>query len=93
MKTSIYNGVSGEGGAGNERFRRDYEFYMTPQPYRAIPSELSDRVYSLYNHILREELGDILQLIRELFFSHPKNLIYFNLVKLVVLKMFLNNGC
>jgi hypothetical protein len=54
MKTSIYNGVSGEGGAGNERFRRDYEFYMTPQPYRAIPSELTGRVYSLYNHILRE---------------------------------------
>jgi hypothetical protein len=54
MKTSIYNGVSGEGGAGNERFRRDYEFYMTPQPYPAIPSELKDRVYSLYNHILRE---------------------------------------
>jgi hypothetical protein len=54
MKTSIYNGVSGEGGAGNERFRRDYESYMTPQPYPAIPNELSDRVYSLYNHILRE---------------------------------------
>lgn len=54
MKTSMYNGVSGEGGAGNERFRRDYEFYMTPQPYPAIPEELRDRVYALYNRVLSE---------------------------------------
>ncbi len=53
METSIYNGISGEGGAGNERFRHDYEFYMTPQPYPAIPEELREGVYALYNHVLR----------------------------------------
>ena len=54
METSIYNGISGEGGAGNERFLRDYEYYMTPQPYSAIPPELKDDVYEIYNRILRE---------------------------------------
>jgi hypothetical protein len=54
MKVSMYNGVAGEGGAGNERFRRDYEYYMTPQPYSAIPEELRDRVYALYNKMLQE---------------------------------------
>ena len=53
MKSSIYKGVSGEGGAGNERFRRDYEFYMTPQPYPAIPEELRAPVYEIYNRVLR----------------------------------------
>ena len=53
METSIYNGISGEGGAGNERFRRDYEFYLTPQPYPAIPEELREGVYALYNRVLR----------------------------------------
>jgi hypothetical protein len=52
METSIYNGVSGEGGAGSERFHRDYEFYMTPQPYEAMPAELRRRVYSIYRRIL-----------------------------------------
>jgi hypothetical protein len=54
MKTSIYNGVSGEGGAGNERFHRDYAFYMTPQPYPAMPEKLRERVYAVYNRILGE---------------------------------------
>ncbi|HIH88554.1 TPA: hypothetical protein HA344_05015 [Candidatus Bathyarchaeota archaeon] len=52
MKTSMYNGIAGEGGAGNERFHRDYEAYMTPQPYEAMPDELRDRVYAIYRGIL-----------------------------------------
>ncbi len=53
MKTSMYNGVAGEGGAGNERFRRDYELYMTPQHYKAMPPELREKVYAIYNRVLR----------------------------------------
>jgi len=52
MKTSMYNGMAGEGGAGNERFHVDYEKYMTPQPYDAMPAELKGRVYSVYRKIL-----------------------------------------
>jgi hypothetical protein len=48
----MYNGVSGEGGAGNERFRRDYELYMTPQHYEAMPTELREKVYAIYSRIL-----------------------------------------
>ena len=53
MKTSMYNGVAGEGGAGNERFRRDYELYLTPQYYEAMPPELREKVYAIYNRVLR----------------------------------------
>jgi hypothetical protein len=53
MRTSIYNGIGGEGGAGNERFQRDYEFYMTPQPYEAMPAELREKVYRVYDRVLR----------------------------------------
>jgi hypothetical protein len=52
MERSMYNGVSGEGGAGNEKFHRDYEQYMTPQPYVAMPTELRDKVYGIYRRIL-----------------------------------------
>jgi hypothetical protein len=53
MKSSMYNGESGEGGAVNERFHRDYETMMTPQPYDAMPTELREKVYRIYNRVLR----------------------------------------
>jgi hypothetical protein len=53
MERSMYRGVSGEGGAVDARFHGDYERYMTPQPYEAMPVELRDRVYAIYRRILR----------------------------------------
>jgi hypothetical protein len=52
VKVNHYNGIGGEGGARSEKFRKDYEFYLTPQPYKAIPEELEDKVYELYRRYL-----------------------------------------
>jgi hypothetical protein len=51
-RRSKYNNVNYGEGTSFDLIKRDYAYYFTPQEYPAIPGELKDKVYDIYNKIL-----------------------------------------
>lgn len=55
MKISRYNGGSDQ---NKELFKRDYSYYFGLQDYPAMPRELRQRVYSIYERILYSDIRE-----------------------------------
>jgi len=55
MKISRYNGGSDQ---NKELFKRDYSYYFGLQDYPAVPRELRQRVYSIYERILYSDIQE-----------------------------------